>query len=64
MRFCFLSNSCCSGEENIAAAVDDGFDGVLEEPMLTPTATACMATSLPIPKNEQAIGMSSSAPLG
>ena len=31
-------------------------------PMMNPMATACMATSLPMPKKEQAMGMSSNEP--
>ena len=31
-------------------------------PMIKPTATACIATSLPILRNEQAMGMSNSDP--
>ena len=31
-------------------------------PMIKPTATACMATSFPMPRKEQAMGMSSSEP--
>ena len=31
-------------------------------PMMKPMATACMAMSLPMPKNEHAMGMSSSEP--
>lgn len=61
--FFFLSNSSAVAVKNTSPLL---LRAVSTEswttPMMKPTATACMATSLLIPKNEQAIGISSSEP--
>ena len=46
------------GEEGVVAAFEGRLDGVLHHA----DDEACMATSLPMPKKEQAIGMSSNEP--
>ena len=61
--FPFLSNSSAVAVKNTSPLL---LRAVSTEswttPMIKPTATACMATSLPIPKNEHAIGISSNDP--